>query len=496
MKRRWILSIDQGTTGTRSLLVDDAGQPASYSYRTHRQILPQPGWVEHDPLEIWRNVQLTIQQALRKAHLDASNLAGIGIANQGETVMAWDANTGTPVANAIVWQCNRTQRSVQRLKKHPIATRIPRLTGLVLDCYFSASKMRWLYQHVPECKRLARQKRLAMGTLDTWLIYKLTAGREFLTDGTTASRTLLMDLRKQQWDDSLLDAFEVDREWLPRIVPTIGNFGEAALSGTAVPILASAVDQQAALFGQSCFRAGEAKCTFGTGAFLLMHTGEQPKPSRHGLLTTVACSKPHASTFALDGGVYVAGAAVNWLRDSMGLVRNSHDTARVAASVADSGGLTFVPCFAGLAAPYWNREARGMLHGITAATTAAHVVRALLEGIALRVFTVAELMAKESGQPLRSPLRVDGGLSQNAFLMQFFADLLNLEVAVPECHETTSLGVAHMAGLGAGLFRDEADLAARWRAARIYQPSMPPDLRAEHIHRHRRAIRSVIAWNS
>ncbi len=334
-----------------------------------------------------------------------------------------------------------------------------------------------------------------MGTLDTWLIWKWSRGSAFVTDSTTASRTLLMDIRARRWDPGMLGLFRVSPEWLAPVAPPMGALGMAVMGGLEVPILASAVDQQAALYGQCCFRAGQAKCTFGTGAFLLMHTGAEPVFSRRGLLTTVACARGRKAAYALDGGVYVAGGAVNWLRD-IGLVSGGVEAARLAASVPDAGGVTFLPAFAGLAAPYWNRSARGLIHGLTGATTRAHIVRAMCEGIALRVAEVAELMERESGSKLTAPLRVDGGLSRNEFLMRFLAGLLQLPVETPESPEATALGIAYMAGLEAGLFAGEKDLAKLWRPGRRYDSSMTAAERDGHLARHRRAIRRLLAWDS
>ncbi len=489
-----ILAVDQGTTGTRSMIVDGAGAPLAVAYRRHRQITPRPGWVVHDPEEIWRAVEVTARAAMRKAGIGPRQIVAIGIANQGETVAAWDARTGRPVANAIVWQCARTRAMMERLARDRSTARwIQDLTGLVPDCYFSASKLRWLWDHVPECRTLARQGRLRMGTLDSWLIYKWSRGRDFVTDCTTASRTLLMDLRKRRWSPELLGLFRLSEDWLAPIVDAAGPIGTAVLEGRETPILASAVDQQAALFGQCCFRAGQAKCTFGTGAFLLMHTGAEPVISRHGLLATVAFARRGRATYALDGGVYVAGGAVEWLR-RIGLTSSGAEAARLAASVPDSGGVVFIPALAGLAAPYWNRAARGMVLGISNATTRAHLIRAMFEGIALRVHTVAELLAKDSGRALSPALRVDGGLSQNDFLMQLLADLLQAPVEVPACHEMTALGVAYMAGLEARVFPSQGRLEKLWRCARRFEPQMSDAERRKHIARHRRAIRNLLAW--
>ena len=476
--------------------MDDEGSPLAVRYRAHRQITPQPGWVEHDPEEIWRNVELTMAAALKAAHVQPSDLAGIGIANQGETVMAWDSVSGRPLANAIVWQCDRTRNTIERLKrKAGVARRIHRISGLVPDCYFSATKMRWLYDNVAECRKLAREKRLRIGTLDTWLIWKLSGGSRFVTDATTASRTLLMDLRKLKWSTELLEVFRVDEEWLPHIGFTTGHLADANIAGIIVPVLASAVDQQSALFGQCCFRAGTAKCTFGTGAFLLMHTGEKPVWSKRGLLTTAACSTPHATTYALDGGIYVAGAAVTWMRDNLHLIATDSEAGALAESVPDSGGVTCVPSLTGLAAPHWERRARGLIYGLKNSTTTAHIARAILEGVALRVYTVAEIMAKESVQPLLAPLRVDGGLTRNRFFMQFLSGVMDCELVIPPCDETTALGIAWMAGLEAGLYRSQQDLESQWKPAHSFQPRMSSTERAGHISRHKRAIRHLLEWS-
>jgi glycerol kinase len=334
-----------------------------------------------------------------------------------------------------------------------------------------------------------------MGTLDAWLIWKLGRGSSFKTDVTTASRTLFMDIRKREWSDELLEIFRIEQEWLPEIGVTKGYLGEAVIEGVSVPLLASAVDQQSALYGQCCFRPGTAKCTFGTGAFLLLHTGEQPVWSKHGLLTTAACATSSATTYALDGGVYAAGAAVTWMRDNLRLIATDAEASQLAESVPDSGGVICVPSLAGLAAPYWERRARGMIYGLTSATTTAHLARAILEGVALRVYTVAVIMANDSGRPLQAPLRVDGGLTRNRFLMQFLSGLLDCELAVPACDETTALGVAWMAGLEAGLYRSESDLESRWKPARTFQPQMSSTERAGHISRHKQAIRHLLAWS-
>jgi glycerol kinase len=478
------------------MVVDDEGSPVALRYRAHRQITPRPGWVEHNPEDIWRNVELTASAVLKAASLKVADLAGIGIANQGETVMAWDSVSGRPVANAIVWQCDRTRAAMDRLKrKTRAARRIHRISGLVPDCYFSASKMRWLYDNVAECRKLARAKRLRMGTLDTWLIWKLSGGSRFITDVTTASRTLLMDIRNRRWSRELLETFRIEPEWLPEIGVTRGPLAEAGIAGVSVPVLASAVDQQSALYGQCCFRSGTAKCTFGTGAFLLVHTGDQPVWSKNGILTTAACATSSSTTYALDGGVYVAGGAVTWMRDNLRLIASDSEASQLAESVPDSGGVTCVPSLAGLAAPYWERRARGMFYGLTMATTAAHLVRAILEGVALQVCTVAAIMARDSGRPLQAPLRVDGGLTRSPFLMKFLSGLLDCELAVPACEETTALGVAWMAGLEAGLYPSEQAFEERWKPALIFQPRMSSSERDGHIRRHKTAIRRLLAWD-
>jgi glycerol kinase len=472
-----ILGIDQGTTGTRAVVVDAGGEVRAMAYRTHRQIHPHPGWVEHDPEEIWRNTLDVVEAAVREVKAD---VRAIGIANQGETCLAWEAATGRPVSNAIVWQDARTLEFVERLKAEGAEAWVHRASGLVLDPYFSASKMRWLLDHAGRPVR-----ELRVGTLDAWLIERLTGGGSFVTDTTTASRTQLMGIETLEWDPRLLELFGVPREVLPEIRPTIGCFGEARVLGWKAPITASAVDQQAALFGQRCFLAGQAKNTYGTGCFLLMNIGPQPAWSRHGLLTTVALTGPQGTSFALDGGVYTVGTAVEWLRDGLGLIEDSAQSEALARSVEDSAGVVFIPALAGLAAPYWDRRARGLLYGLTTDTRKEHVVRALLEGIALRVRSVVEAIEQDSGITL-GILRADGGLSHNGFLMQFQADVLGIPVETAESSETTALGVAYMAGAP----------MPEWRPRARFEPRMSEADRAGHWERYRTAIAHLTRWDT
>jgi glycerol kinase len=471
------LAVDQGTTGTRAVVLDDEGQIRATAYRTHRQIYPQPGWVEHDPEEIWTNTMGVIDEAVLEADVE---IGAIGIANQGETCLAWEAATGRPVSNAIVWQDARTLEFVERLKAEGAEPWVHQASGLVLDPYFSASKMRWLLDHAG---RPARE--LRVGTLDAWLLERLTGRECFATDTTTASRTQLMGIETLEWDPRLLELFGVPRELLPEIRPSMGCFGEARVLGWKAPIMASAVDQQAALFGQRCFLAGQAKNTYGTGCFLLMNIGPRPAWSRHGLLTTVAASGPRGTSYALDGGVYTAGAAIEWLRDGLGIIETAAETDALARSVEDSAGVVFLPALAGLAAPYWDRRARGLLYGLTTATRREHVVRALLEGIALRVRSVVEAIEQDSGVPL-GVLRADGGLSHNGFLMQFQADVLGIPVETAASSETTALGAAFMAGAR----------MPPWRPRARFEPRMTQSARDEHWARYQQAIAHLTRWDT
>ncbi len=461
-----VLAVDQGTTRTKALVVDAAGHPlASHSSEVPLSF-PQPGWVEQDPEELLRSVVETARAALAAAGVE---VAALGLANQGETVVAWDARSGRPLYNAISWQDRRTDALCEQLTRSGGDALIRERTGLPLDPYFSATKIRWLLDNTPEAQALAQRGDLRIATSDAWLLWRLTGA--YCTDHSTASRTMLYNPTRRDWDDDVLDLLAIPRAILPPIQPSCALFGTApaALLGRAVPVTASLVDQQAALFGQACHAPGDVKVTYGTGAFILLNAGDAPPVSHHGLVPTVAWSRGDSITYALDGGIYVAGAAIQWLRDGLGILADAAESAQVAASVPDNGGVYFVPALTGLAAPYWDSYARGAILGLTRGVTRAHVVRAALEGIALNTRDVLDAMARDTGRAIES-IKVDGGASANPFLMQALADIAGSAVRVAAVQETTALGAAFMAGIAAGVWPDQAATAALWRQAAAYTP--------------------------
>jgi glycerol kinase len=489
-RRRYILSIDQGTTGTHVTILDDRLEIAGKAYQEFPQYFPKPGWVEHDLSEIWDTVETCIQKGLRAAGLKGKAISAIGITNQRETTGLWSRFSGKPVHRAIVWQDRRTAPLCAELKARGEEPAVKERTGLVLDPYFSGTKLRWLLQNVPRAQALNAKGDLAFGTIDTWLVYKLTGGVAHVTDVSNASRTLLLNLRTLEWDEEMLELLGVPRAVLPKVA------GSAEVYGTTrgmrslpdgIPVSGMAGDQQAALFGQACFDEGDAKCTYGTGAFLLMNTGAAPVASRSGLLTTVAWRLGSTTTYALEGSAFIAGAAVQWLRDGLKVIKKSADVERLAASVKDSGGVVFVPALSGLGAPHWRPEARGLFTGMDRSTTVAHLARAVLDGVALQIYELAEAMAKDSGHPLSS-FKVDGGASANDLLMQFEADILDLPIVRPRNLETTGLGAAFLGGLGAGVFQGTEELRRSWKANRAFKPRMKPEQRSEYLERWRQAV--------
>ncbi len=480
MTQATVLAIDQGTTGTTALLFDSHGRVVGRGYRTIRQYYPRPGFVEHDPAEIWRSVLAAVHQARRGR---AGPLAAIGITNQRETTILWDRATGAPLHRAIVWQDRRTAPDCDRLRRAGHLSQVRRTTGLVLDPYFSATKLAWLLRHVPGAAARARAGRIAFGTVDAWLIWNLTRGRVHATDPTNASRTLLLNLTTRDWDDRMLRLFGIPRGILPDIRPSAGSFGRTAGAGpipAGVPIAGVAGDQQAALFGQGAVRPGAMKVTYGTGAFLLLQTGSRPVRSRAGLLTTMACGPAGGPAYALEGSVFIAGAAVQWLRDEMQLLTTAAESETLARSVPDTAGVCVVPAFTGLGAPYWDAAARGTITGLTRGAGRAHLVRATLEAIAHQVADVVAAMGRDLRRPIRS-LLVDGGACANDFLMQFQADILHARLDRPRLVETTAAGAAYLAGLGVGLWKP-ADLARLRRRDRLFRPAMGPA--------HRRVLRA------
>jgi glycerol kinase len=465
----FILALDQGTTSSRAIVFNHAGQIVASAQKEFRQIFPQPGWVEHDAEEIWQTQLAVAKEAIAKA---GGPIAAIGITNQRETVVIWDRKTGRPVHNAIVWQDRRTAGYCDSLK--PKSAFIQERTGLVIDAYFSASKIRWLLDHVT-----AARGDVVFGTIDTWLLYKLTG--ELATDVSNASRTMLLNLQSGQWDPQLFELFGIPQAMAPTVKPSSGVFGETTLFGGRIPVAGIAGDQQAALFGQTCFDRGVAKNTYGTGCFLLMNVGQTPAVSKHELLSTIAWRRGGLTDYALEGSVFIGGAVVQWLRDGLSIIKTAADVEKLAASVPDAGGVYMVPAFAGLGAPHWDQYARGSVSGITRGTTAAHLARAALESIAFQVADIVDVMRQDSGIAL-AELRVDGGASANDLLMKIQADLLQVPVVRPNVTETTALGAAYLAGLAVGYWKDLADIRANWSVQRRFEPQMSAD-QVEHRRR-------------
>ncbi len=493
----FVLALDQGTTSSRAIVFDDAGAIRASVQKEFQQIFPRAGWVEHDPREIW-STQLQVAQAvLQKASLRARDISAIGITNQRETTVLWDRHTGEPVHNAIVWQDRRTADFCDRLKREGREELIQKKTGLVIDAYFSGSKLRWLLDNVPGARACAERGELAFGTVDSWLLWNLTGGRLHVTDPSNASRTMLYNIHTGRWDEELLKILGVPAEVLPEVRSSSEIYWQTAkdLFETPVAIGGVAGDQQAALFGQCCFSRGLAKNTYGTGCFMLMNIGEDPTPSRHRLITTVAWNHRGKTEFALEGSVFIGGAVVQWLRDGLGLVKSSAEIERLAASVPDAGGVYLVPAFAGLGAPHWDQYARGTITGLTRGTTAAHLARAALEGIAFQVADVLEVMKQDSGIVVNE-LRVDGGASANDLLMQFQADLLGVPVVRPQVLETTALGAASLAGLAAGLWKTPNELQASWRADKTFVPQKSADEMAYRRARWAEALNRAREWET
>lgn len=491
----FILALDEGTTSARAILFDHAGQVRAVAQKEFRQSFPQPGWVEHDPLEIW-TAQISVAiEALAKAGIRAKDVAAIGITNQRETTVVWDRATGEPIYPAIVWQDRRTAPECDRLKAAGHAYDIQQRTGLLLDAYFSGTKLAWILDHVPGARQRATAGELAFGTIDSWLIWKLTDGAEHVTDPTNASRTLLFNLKTGDWDDGLLERFNIPREVLPRVVASSAVIGNvtSALGLAGIPIAGIAGDQQAALFGQMCLEKGMAKNTYGTGCFMLQTTGEEAVASQHRLLTTVAWRLGDKLTYALEGSVFIGGAVVQWLRDGLGIIRHAADIEQLARQVPHSDGVYLVPAFAGLGAPHWDPYARGTIVGITRGTTAAHIARAALDSIALQVADLLDAMHADSVIQL-SELRVDGGAAANDLMMQIQADLLGVPVVRPAVTETTALGAAYLAGLAVGFWRDTSELAQQWKVDRRFEPCADRTTATAQRQRWHEAIERAKGW--
>jgi glycerol kinase len=494
--RRYILALDQGTSGSTALVVDPDGRVCARGYAELPQHYPQPGWVEHDPEEIWASVGEAAQAALAGARVAGAEVAAIGITNQRETALVWERASGAPIHRAIVWQCRRTAAMCDELRAQGLEPMVRERTGLVLDAYFSGTKLRWLLDKMPWAYRRAERGELAFGTVDTWLVWKLTRGGVHATDVTNASRTLCLNLGTVDWDDEMLEVLGIPRAVLPEVVSSAGVVGETRGVGwlpDGVPIAGIAGDQQAALFGQACHAVGDAKNTYGTGCFLLLNTGAVPVASKRGLLTTIAWRLDGKTTYALEGSVFIAGAAIQWLRDGLRVIAGAAESQRLAESVPDTGGVYLVPAFVGLGAPYWDMHARGTIVGITRGTTAAHLVRAALEAIAYQSRDVLEAMAADAALPLRA-LRVDGGAAANDFLCQFQADIMDVAVLRPRVIETTALGAAYLAGVGAGVWRSVDELGQRAEIERTFAPRMETAVREARYAGWRRAVERARGW--
>lgn len=493
---KYILAFDQGTTSSRALVFDRSGRIIGAAQREFRQIYPQTGWVEHDPRDILATQCGVAAEALVQARLAAHDVAAIGIANQRETTVVWDRASGEPIANAIVWQDRRTAAFCDKLKAEGLEPLVTERTGLLLDPYFSGTKLRWILDNVPGARSMAKAGKLAFGTVDTWLIWNLSAGKVHATDASNASRTLLYNIHEGRWDDEMLRLFDIPASVLPEVTPSSGRIGETAgaLFAAHIPIAGVAGDQQAALFGQCCFDPGMVKNTYGTGCFMLMNTGAAVTPSKSKLLSTVAWQTDGRTCYAVEGSVFVGGAVVQWLRDGLGVIQSSSEVEGLAAGVPDSDGVYLVPAFAGLGTPHWDPYARGALVGLTRGTTKAHLARAALEGIAFQVADVLNAMQADTGVRL-AELRVDGGASINNLLMQFQADLLGVRVVRPAVTETTALGAAYLAGLAVGYWQDEAEIRAQWRSERVFEPAMPAVRREQLLSDWRRAVERARGWD-
>ncbi|HLN64582.1 MAG TPA: glycerol kinase GlpK [Symbiobacteriaceae bacterium] len=495
MAKRFVLALDQGTTSSRAILFSKDGMPVAQLNQEFPQIYPQPGWVEHDPMAIWDSQLTVARQLLEQAGVTAMEIAAIGITNQRETSVVWDAATGQPVCGAIVWQCRRTAPMCDELKSRGWAEPIRAKTGLVVDAYFSGTKVKWILDNVPGARAKAEQGQLLFGTIDTWLIWKLTGGKVHVTDYSNASRTMLFNIHTLQWDAEILAEFGIPAAMLPKASPSSMVYGEteASLFGVAIPIAGAAGDQQAALFGQTCFGPGEAKNTYGTGCFMLMNTGERAVESRNGLLTTIAWGLNGKVEYALEGSIFIAGAAIQWLRDELKLINSAAETEEIAQSVADTNGVYLVPAFVGLGAPYWDQYARGTVVGLTRGAGRAHLVRAALESMCYQTRDVLGAMQADAGIEL-SALKVDGGAVANNFLMQFQSDILGVPVNRPAVNETTALGAAYLAGLAVGFWSGKAELKQKWQVNRRFTPAMDEAGRDSLYRGWKRAVERSRAW--
>ncbi len=493
--KKYIMALDQGTTSSRCIIFDKQGNICSMAQKEFTQIYPKPGWVEHNPMEIWSSQLAVATEAMAMLGLDAEAISGIGITNQRETTIVWDRYTGEPVYNAIVWQCRRTADIIEKMKAEGFDKAVREKTGLIPDAYFSASKIAWILENVPGARQKAEAGDLIFGTVDTWLIWNLTKGAVHVTDYTNASRTMLFDIHSLCWDQEILNWFGIPESMLPEVKPSSCIFGmtDPLVFGEPIPIAGAAGDQQAALFGQCCFEQGEVKNTYGTGCFLLMNTGHQAISSNAGLLTTIAASVGTEVEYALEGSVFVAGASIQWLRDSMRMIKTASQSQEYAEAVPDTAGMYIVPVFTGMGAPYWNQYARGTVVGLTRGCTKEHFIRATLESIAYQSVDVLRAMEADCGICLKS-LKVDGGASANDFLMQFQADIMDTEVHRPECIETTALGAAYLAGLATGYWKDRKEIKENWQLGQSFEPKMSEESRKELLKGWKKAVRCALAW--
>ena len=493
--KKYIMSLDQGTTSSRCILFEKSGRIVSMVQREFAQIFPKEGWVEHDPMTIWSTQIAVATEALLKIGGSWSEVYGIGITNQRETTVVWDRKTGVPIYNAIVWQCRRTADFCKELSDKGYAEMIKSKTGLLLDPYFSASKLHWILENVDGAREKAERGELCFGTIDSWLIWKLTGGMVHATDPSNAARTMLFNIHTLKWDDELLELFDIPKSILPEIKPSSGLFGytDVGVLGAVLPIAGVAGDQQAALFGQCCFDVGEIKNTYGTGAFLLMNTGEKPYMTDNGLITTVGWSIGDKVTYALEGSVFTCGAAIQWLRDGLKIIESAQDSEYYASKVKDSGGVMIVPAFQGLGAPWWDPYARGMIIGITRATTKYHLIRATLESLAYQIVDVVELMQKSTDIKVKK-LKVDGGASENNLMLDFQANILGVTLERPECIETTALGAAYLCGLGLGVYKSIDEIRANNAIEKTVFPTESEEWRTENIKRWRRAVERSLGW--
>ncbi len=495
MERKFMMALDAGTTSSRCILFNQKGEICSMAQQEFTQHFPKPGWVEHDPLEIWETQKKVMIEAMTGLNIDAEEVAGIGITNQRETTILWDKKTGKPIYNAIVWQCRRTAEFCDELKAKGLEETIRKKTGLPIDAYFSGTKIHWILDHVDGAREKAEKGEILFGTVETWLIWKLTGGEVHVTDYTNASRTMIYNINDLCWDEEILEILDIPKSILPKVVSCSEIYGytDAEIVGGKIPIAGAAGDQQAALFGQTCFRAGEAKNTYGTGCFLLMNTGEMPVDSKNGLITTIACGMDGKIEYALEGSIFVAGAAIQWLRDELGLFEKASESEAMAASVEDTNGCYVVPAFTGLGAPYWDAYARGSIQGLTRGVNKNHIVRATLEALAYQTLDVLKAMEEDSGIHLAA-LKVDGGACANNFLMQFQANMIDAPVHRPKCVETTAMGAAYLAGLAVGYWKDKEEIKQNWSLDKVFEPVMENDIRRGKISGWQKAVKRSLSW--